>query len=129
MGYSFDLLKSSHKDSSSAKLEISCKPSAKSPNEIPGTANQLARRRCARGRRRCDPIIDECPVYTGGRSSVWPRTAIPRADMTAVMNVAGGAAKTARHPEAAKKEVETIGTRRRKAISTEEIRRRARIFF
>jgi hypothetical protein len=55
-------------------------------------------------------------VYTDGRTSNWRITAIP------------GAAMTARHPEVAKKELETIGARRRKAISTEEIRRRARIF-
>src|ERR1700730_6568324 len=52
-----------------------------------------------------------------GRKSIWRITAIPLG------------AKTARHPQATKKELETFVTRRRKAISTEEIRRRARIFF
>ena len=47
--------------------------------------------------------------------------------MTTVKNVAAGAAMTARHAEATKKELET--TRRRKVNSTEEIRRRARNFF
>jgi len=37
-------------------------------------------------------------VCTGGRTSIWPLTAIP------------GVAKPARYPEAAKKEFETIGT-------------------
>src|SRR5580704_6412715 len=55
-------------------------------------------------------------VYTGGRTSIWRLTAI------------SSVAKPARHPEAAKKELETIGARRHKAISTEEIRRRARFF-
>lgn len=31
-------------------------------NEFPGTANEIARRRCARGR---DPIMDECPGVRG----------------------------------------------------------------
>jgi hypothetical protein len=29
-------------------------------NEFPGTASQMARRRCARGRGQCDLIVDEC---------------------------------------------------------------------
>src|SRR5256885_10960682 len=37
--------------------------------------------------------------------------------------------RTARHPEATKKELETVVARGRKTISTEEICRRPRIFF
>ncbi|PZR91533.1 MAG: hypothetical protein DLM68_03195 [Hyphomicrobiales bacterium] len=29
-------------------------------DELPGMANQVARRRCAGGRSRCEPVMDDC---------------------------------------------------------------------
>jgi hypothetical protein len=100
-------------------------------NEFRGMANQMARRRRTMGRGRSEPNIDEYGVYAGGRKSFCRLMAIPKADMTNIKKRRTNIKKRRgrrRYPVAAKTERETIVTRRCKAISTEENRRRAWIF-